>query len=37
MTLMPARRLDARVPAMSAKGRLKVVADADFTVFDPPP
>jgi len=35
MTVMPARRLEARVPAMSAKGRLKVGADADFTIFDP--
>jgi N-acyl-D-aspartate/D-glutamate deacylase len=35
MTLMPARRLEGRVPAMSAKGRVKVGADADFTVFDP--
>ena len=35
MTVMPARRLERRVPAMSAKGRVKVGADADFTVFDP--
>jgi N-acyl-D-aspartate/D-glutamate deacylase len=35
MTLMPARRLEGRVPAMSAKGRVKVGADADFTIFDP--
>jgi N-acyl-D-aspartate/D-glutamate deacylase len=35
MTLMPARRLEARVPAMKQKGRLKVGADADLTVFDP--
>ena len=34
MTLMPARRLEARVPAMKAKGRLRVGADADVTVFD---
>jgi dihydroorotase len=35
MTLMPAQRLEARVPAMAAKGRVKVGADADLTVFDP--
>jgi dihydroorotase len=35
MTIMPARRLERRVPAMTAKGRLKVGADADVTVFDP--
>lgn len=35
MTLMPARRLEGRVPAMSGKGRVKVGADADFTIFDP--
>jgi N-acyl-D-aspartate/D-glutamate deacylase len=35
MTLAPAQRLEARVPAMAAKGRLKVGADADITVFDP--
>ena len=35
MTLMPARRLEARVPAMQAKGRVKVGADADITIFDP--
>ena len=34
MTLMPARRLEARVPAMQAKGRLRAGADADITVFD---
>ena len=34
MTLMPSQRLEARVPAMSAKGRIKVGADADLTVFD---
>jgi dihydroorotase len=34
MTLMPARRLQARVPAMGAKGRLRVGADADITIFD---
>jgi N-acyl-D-aspartate/D-glutamate deacylase len=35
MTLMPAKRLEARVPMMKAKGRLRVGADADITVFDP--
>jgi imidazolonepropionase-like amidohydrolase len=34
MTLMPAQRLEARVPAMSQKGRLSVGADADITIFD---
>lgn len=34
MTLMPAQRLEARVPAMLQKGRLNVGADADITVFD---
>lgn len=35
MTLMPARRLEDRVPAMANKGRIRVGADADITVFDP--
>jgi predicted amidohydrolase len=35
MTLMPAQRLEVRVPAMRQKGRLRVGADADITVFDP--
>jgi N-acyl-D-aspartate/D-glutamate deacylase len=34
MTLMPAQRLEARVPAMRKKGRLSVGADADITIFD---
>jgi N-acyl-D-aspartate/D-glutamate deacylase len=35
MTLMPARRLERRTPAMASKGRIKVGADADLTLFDP--
>ncbi len=35
MTLMPAQRLDAYVPQMANKGRIRVGADADITVFDP--
>ena len=35
MTIEPARRLEARVPSMANKGRIKVGADADITVFDP--
>jgi N-acyl-D-aspartate/D-glutamate deacylase len=35
MTLMPARRLEVRVPAMNKKGRVQAGADADITVFDP--
>jgi N-acyl-D-aspartate/D-glutamate deacylase len=35
MTLDPARRLERRTPAMLNKGRLKVGADADLTIFDP--
>ncbi len=34
MTIMPARRLEAVAPAMKNKGRIKVGADADLTVFD---
>jgi N-acyl-D-aspartate/D-glutamate deacylase len=35
MTLEPARRLERRTPAMSAKGRIRSGADADVTIFDP--
>src|SRR5712691_12502655 len=34
MTLMPAQRLEAQVRAMRQKGRLRVGADADITIFD---
>src|SRR6202008_4227347 len=35
MTLMPAQRLEARVPAMRTKGPPRARADADITIFDP--
>ena len=34
MSLMPAQRLEYRVPAMRDKGRIKVGAEADLVVFD---
>ncbi|MEO8126094.1 MAG: amidohydrolase family protein, partial [Bryobacteraceae bacterium] len=35
MTIMPAQRLEAMSPQMRNKGRIRVGADADITVFDP--
>jgi N-acyl-D-aspartate/D-glutamate deacylase len=35
MTLMPAQRLEKRAPAFMGKGRIRVGADADITIFDP--
>ncbi len=35
MTLLPASRLEKRVPAMRNKGRIRPGADADIVVFDP--
>ncbi len=35
MTLMPAQRLEAFAPVFRNKGRLRVGADADVTIFDP--
>ncbi len=35
MTLMPAQRLEKRAPVFKDKGRIRVGANADITVFDP--
>ncbi len=35
MSLMPAQCLERRVPAMKNKGRIRLGADADLTLFDP--
>ena len=35
MTIEPARRLERRAPGMAAKGRVRVGADADLTIFNP--
>jgi N-acyl-D-aspartate/D-glutamate deacylase len=35
MTLMPAQRLQNRASAFKDKGRIRIGADADITVFDP--
>jgi dihydroorotase len=34
MTLMPAQRLEKRAPMFKDKGRIRIDADADITVFD---
>jgi N-acyl-D-aspartate/D-glutamate deacylase len=35
MTLMPAQRLEKHAPMFRDKGRIRIGADADITVFDP--
>ncbi len=35
MTLLPAQRLEKRAPIFRDKGRIRLGADADITVFDP--
>jgi dihydroorotase len=35
MTLLPAQRLEKRAPMFRDKGRIRIGADADVTVFDP--
>jgi len=34
MTLMPAKRLENHAPVFRDKGRIRIGADADITVFD---
>jgi N-acyl-D-aspartate/D-glutamate deacylase len=34
MSLMPAQRLEGRIPGMKEKGRIRVGADADLVLFD---
>jgi N-acyl-D-aspartate/D-glutamate deacylase len=36
MSLLPAERLEKHAPVFKDKGRIRVGADADITVFDPP-
>jgi dihydroorotase len=35
MTIMPAQRLERIAPMMKNKGRIRVGADGDLTIFDP--
>jgi N-acyl-D-aspartate/D-glutamate deacylase len=35
MTIMPVQRLEKRAPAFLNKGRIRIGADADITMFDP--
>lgn len=35
MTIQPAQLLEEQAPALRAKGRLQIGADADITIFDP--
>jgi N-acyl-D-aspartate/D-glutamate deacylase len=35
MTILPAKRLEAKAPALRKKGRMQQGADADITIFDP--